>query len=126
MAGCERGYLCTVCGQEVEDLAESDLYLRYVLGEVEWDLLHQFPERHIQCNPVLAQFIVDETFVPLVVEGAFSKENLDPEFVRGEEQRVTQAYRRLRELPTANVPISEYPLPEVLARRKTASFESQP
>ena len=37
MAGCERGYLCAVCGQEVEEITESDLYLRYVLGEVEWE-----------------------------------------------------------------------------------------
>ena len=43
MAGCERGYLCTVCGQEVEEITDSDLYLRYVLGEVEWEVLQQCP-----------------------------------------------------------------------------------
>ena len=41
MARCERGYLCEVCGGEVEELTESDLYLRYVLGEVDPELLHQ-------------------------------------------------------------------------------------
>ena len=41
MAGCERGYLCTVCGQDVEEITDSDLYLRYVLGEVEWDSLNR-------------------------------------------------------------------------------------
>ncbi len=51
MARCERGYLCAVCGHEVEELQDSELYLRYVLGEVEWDMLHKFPERHIRCNP---------------------------------------------------------------------------
>ena len=35
MAICERGYLCEVCGGDVAELAESDLYLRYVLGEVD-------------------------------------------------------------------------------------------
>ena len=39
MAGCERGYLCTVCGQDVEEITDSVLYLRYVLGEVEWEEL---------------------------------------------------------------------------------------
>ena len=65
MAGCERGYLCTVCGREVEEITESDLYLRYVLGEAEWDELNRAPERHIRCNPVLAQFIVDTSFEPV-------------------------------------------------------------
>ena len=35
MAKCDQGYMCEVCGDEVEDITGSDLYLRYVLGEVE-------------------------------------------------------------------------------------------
>lgn len=46
MAGCERGYLCTVCGREVEEITESDLYLRYVLGEAEWDELNRCRKAH--------------------------------------------------------------------------------
>ena len=32
MARCEQGYLCDVCGEEVEDITQSDLYLAYVLA----------------------------------------------------------------------------------------------
>ncbi len=116
MAVCEQGYLCEVCKLEVEEVVESDLYLRYVLGEVDPETLHVSPERHLACNPTLAQFIVAEGFPPVVVEGFFSKSQLDPEFVAGEEARVTRGYLRLLELPSLGVPIAEYPLPEVRAR----------
>src|SRR6478735_3944276 len=116
MAVCEQGYLCEVCGLDVAEVHESDLYLRYVLGEVDPETLHVRPERHITCNPTLAQFIVAEGFAPVSVEGVFSKAGLDPEFVAAEEARVTRAYLRLRELPELGLPITEYPLPEALAR----------
>ena len=32
MAKCEEGYLCDVCGGDVEAITDSDLYLRYVVG----------------------------------------------------------------------------------------------
>jgi hypothetical protein len=121
MAGCERGYLCTVCGGEVEEITESDLYLRYVLGEAEWDELNRAPERHIRCNPVLAQFVVDSSFEPVICAGAFSKIHLDPEFVRNEENRVTTAFLRLREVVAEKLPIAEYPLSDVIARRQSGS-----
>ena len=57
MAKCEQGYLCEVCGADVEDLTGSDLYLRYVLGEVDPERLHRLPERHVRCNPALAQYM---------------------------------------------------------------------
>ena len=66
MAVCEQGYLCEVCGQDVGEITESDLYLRYVLGEVDPETLHKSPERHILCNPTLAQFIVAEGFAPVL------------------------------------------------------------
>jgi hypothetical protein len=116
MAVCEQGYLCEICGREVEDVTASDLYLRYVLGEVDPETLHVQPERHITCNPTLAQFIVAEGFPPVRVEGPFGKAELDPEFVAGEEARVTRGYLRLRELPSLGLPITEYPPPEVRAR----------
>src|SRR5215211_323941 len=110
MAVCELGYLCEVCGQDVADITESDLYLRYVLGEVDPETLHLAPERHIRCNPTLAQFIVDETFAPIEVEGPFGKANLDPEFVAEEQARITRGYRRLREVfAVEGMPITEYP-----------------
>lgn len=116
MAVCEQGYLCEVCGRDVEDLTVSDLYLRYVLGEVDPETLHVRPERHITCNPTLAQFIVAGGFAPVTVAGPFAKAQLDPEFVAGEEARVTRGYLRLGELPGLDLPINEYPLPEVRAR----------
>lgn len=126
MARCEQGYLCEVCGKDVEDLTESDLYLRYVLGEVDPETLHVRPERHITCNPTLAQFIVAEGFAPVVVEGPFGKAGLDPEFVAEEEARVTRGYLRLRELPGLGLPITEYPLPEARARWQDAAAPARP
>jgi hypothetical protein len=114
MARCETGYLCDVCGREVEEITESDLYLRYVLGEVPPEELPRGRERHIRCNPATAQFIVDPAFPPVVCEGAFAKAQLDPAFVAEEEARVTRAWRRLQELPGSGLPITAYPLPEVL------------
>jgi hypothetical protein len=114
MAKCEQGYLCDVCGLEVEDITQSDLYLRYVIGMVDPETLHTSPERHIRCNPVLAQFIVDDEFEPVTVEGAFDKRLLDPEFVCQREELVTRGWRRLRELlGVGEMAITEYPLPEV-------------
>jgi hypothetical protein len=113
MARCEQGYLCEVCGQDVGEITDSDLYLRYVLGEVPPEELHLRRERHIRCNPSLAQYIVDPAFEPVRCEGFFAKETLDPDFVTGEEVRVTRGWRRLQELPALGLPIIEYPLPEV-------------
>ncbi len=118
MARCDQGYLCDVCGEEVEDVAESGLYLRYVLGEVDPETLHVRPERHIRCDPVLAQFVVAEGFEPVVVDGPFGKGFLDPNFVEEEEARVTAGYLRLAEILALEEPIAitEYPLPGVMER----------
>ena len=121
MALCEQGYLCEVCGLEVESIEDSDLYLRYVLGEVDPETLHLSGERHLRCNPTLAQFIVDEGFEPVVIEGFFAKSRLDPEFVAAEEARVTEGYRRLLELPGSGLPLTEYPLPWARARWQAPS-----
>ena len=111
MAACERGYICAVCGRDVEEIHESDLYLRYVLGEVKVDQLDRLPERHIRCDPPLAQFIVAEGFAPVVVEGGpFSKADLDPQFVADEERRVTRGFMRLKELAARDVLIWDYPM----------------
>ncbi len=113
MARCEQGYLCDVCGQEVEEMTDSDLYLRYVLGEVPPERLHLSPERHIRCNPAVAQFIVHPAFEPVVCDGPFAKQNLDPASVAEQETWVTRGWQRLQELPGLGLPITEYPLPEV-------------
>lgn len=111
MARCEQGYLCEVCGQEVGEITESDLYLRYVLGEVPPEQLHILPERHIRCNPALAQYIIDPAFEAMRCEGVFAKEQMDGDFVAAEEARVTRGWRRLQELPGLGIPIIDYPLP---------------
>ncbi len=116
MARCEQGYLCEVCGEDVEEITESDLYLRFVLGEVDPETLHVRPERHIRCNPTLAQFITVEGFPPVVVSGPFAKSELDPEFVAEEEVRVSRGYRRLHEILEQELVLTEYPLPEVRSR----------
>lgn len=116
MAKCEQGYLCEVCGLDVEEITESDLYLRYVIGLVDPETLHTSRERHIVCNPSLAQFIVDERFRPVVVTGPFDKRTLDPADVRERESLVTRGWRRLHELAGSEISVLEYPLPEVRAR----------
>jgi hypothetical protein len=90
-------------------MLESELYLRYVLGEVQWEELDRFPERHLECNPVLSQFIVAEGYVTPEVSGAFSKRGLDQDFVGMEESRVTRGYERLREISGSGRPIWDYP-----------------
>lgn len=124
MAKCDEGYLCEVCGEDVGSLVDSDLYLRYVIGMLDPEVLHTSGERHLRCNPALAQFIVDDRFEPVVVEGDFDKRKLDPEFVAEREDLVSRGWRRLRELTQSDVPIIEYPLPEVAERiRKRAGID---
>ena len=110
MARCDQGYLCAVCGGEVDGLLDSDLYLRYILGEIEAEVLHSLPERHIRCNPSLSQFIVDESFTPVALNGPFAKTDLDPGYVAAEEARVSAGYRRLREVAGRPGSILDYPL----------------
>jgi hypothetical protein len=110
MAKCDEGYLCEVCGQEVSVVTDSDLYLRYILGEVPLEQLHLNPERHLPCNPALAQYIVDVRFSPVVCEGFFDKRCLDQEYVQAEELRVTQGFQRLQAIPRLGLAIPEYPL----------------
>ena len=121
MAKCEEGYLCDVCRGDVEEITDSDLYLRFVIGLLDPETLHTTRERHLRCNPVLAQFIVDADFPPMTVEGDFDKRRLDPAYVRERETLVTRGYRRLREVAHLELPIIDYPLPEVRARLEAES-----
>jgi len=115
MAKCDEGYLCSVCGEDVANVTDSDLYLRYVIGSVDPELLHSTPERHIRCNPALAQFIVAEDFESVVLNDEFSKAHLDSEYVQQRESLVTRGYRRLFELrQMQDTSILEFPLPEVI------------
>ena len=117
MALCDQGYLCEVCGVDVACLTESDLYLRYVIGEIDPEVLHTTPERHIRCNPTLAQFIEHPAFKPVYVEGAFDRRQLDPAFVEQRTQLVSRGFLRLIELEKrgGDTDVTGYPLPEVIA-----------
>ena len=110
MAKCDEGYACEVCGIDVEGIDESDLYLRYVLGEVPMERLHLQRERHIRCNPALAQYIVDSAFEPVDCEGYFDKRTLPNDYSTSEEARVSRGFRRLKAIPTLRLAIPEYPL----------------
>jgi hypothetical protein len=110
VAKCDEGYRCEVCGLDVEVIVDSDLYLRYVLGEVPLEMLHRLPERHIRCNPGLAQYVVADAFEPVTCDGPFDKVRLDPVFVAGEETRVTRGWNRLQAIPTLGLAVPEYPL----------------
>jgi hypothetical protein len=110
MAKCDEGYICDVCGKDVPDITGSDLYLRYVIGEIGSRELLSSPERHLRCNPTLSQFIVDEAFEPVTVDGPFAKEHLDPDEVARREDLVTRGWRRLQEVRGLGIAISEYPI----------------
>jgi hypothetical protein len=126
MARCEQGYLCEVCGEDVGDIWLSELYLRYVIGQLDPETLHTSPERHIRCTPVLAQFIVHEAFAPISVEGDFDKRLLDPVFVQQREDLVTRGWLRLCELgqQAEGLSLLEYPLPEVQRQLEQAALRS--
>lgn len=115
VARCEEGYLCDVCGLEVEVITDSDLYLRYILGDVPPLALPRSRERHLRCNPAISQYIVDGNFSPVMCDGVFDKRQLDPEYVAEEERRISRAWRRLQEIPRLGLTIPEYPFPEVIA-----------
>ena len=114
MARCEEGYPCEICGQDVEQLRESDLYLRFVIGELDPERLHTTAERHIRCNPLLAQFIDHPEFPPITLEGSFASDQLDPEFVAQRRRLVSRGFARLLEIESlpGDRDVTDYPLPE--------------
>jgi hypothetical protein len=118
MAMCETGYRCDVCREDVETISQSDLYLRFVIGELDPEVLHTAAERHIRCNPVLAQFIDHPDFEPVSVSGPFDRMALDPAFVSARQKLVSRGYARLVELEgqPGEPDVTNYPLPDVLDR----------
>ena len=110
MARCDEGYRCQVCGTDVEQIVDSALYLRYILGEVFLDRLHLLPECHVRCDVALAQYIEDAAFEPVPCGGPFSRSELDPAFVAQEVERVSRGWRRLQAVPKLGLTLLEYPL----------------
>ncbi len=112
MAKCDKGYLCKLCGNSVEEITDSDLYLRFLLNEVSAEVLHLEPDCHIRCNLERAQYIVDTTFAPIAeggIPGPFAKKHLDPIYVAEEEKRVTAAWLKLKTLVDSGQHIVDYP-----------------
>lgn len=118
MAKCDEGYRCEVCGEDVTSIVDSDLYLRFVIGELDPEVLHTSPERHIRCNPVLAQFICHADFPGVTVEGAMSADQLDAEFLRERTEWVSRGYARLLEISATegDRDVTAYPLPEAIEK----------
>ncbi|MEM9826702.1 MAG: hypothetical protein AAF958_08945 [Planctomycetota bacterium] len=118
MAKCDEGYRCDVCGEDVTGIVDSDLYLRFVIGEADPEQLHVAAERHLRCNPVLSQFIDDDRFQAPRVDGPLGKDALDAEFVRQRTEYVTRGYRRLHEINgwEGDRDVTEYPLPEAIEK----------
>ena len=115
MAKCDQGYICEVCGEPVQGIINSSLYLRYVIGEVAAHQLLSTPERHLLCDAELAQYISDEYFEDKyqsagLSAGFFAKEHLDPAFVKQREELVSRGYQRLKEVISLKIPVSEYQL----------------
>ena len=120
MARCDQGYLCRVCGEEVEHITDSQLYLLYVIGEIDPETLHATPECHLQCCPSFSQFIQDARF-ELIQEPdlAFSLEALDPNYVAARKTLVSRGYCRLWEIRHERrkpLTVVEYPLPRVCGK----------
>lgn len=114
---CDEGYRCDVCGADVTSIVDSDLYLRYVIGQLDPETLHTTAERHLRCNPVLAQFIEHPEFDPPQVDGPMNRANLDDQFVAQRVDLVSRGYRRLLEIASwdGDRDLTEYPLPEAAA-----------
>ncbi len=118
MARCDEGYLCEECGQPVEKIRESALYLQYVIGWIDPETLHTRRECHLQCLPSLAQFIDHPNFPKVTVEGELDLRKLDPAFAEERKRLVTRGYERLLELQRnrKGAAVVDYPLEEFIER----------
>lgn len=98
----------------MESIRESDLYLRFVTGQLPARQLMSAQERHIRCNPTTAQFIDDPEFPAVSVDGPFGKEHLDADYVAEQSKLLTRGWQRLQQIADLHdpIPVAEYPLPE--------------
>ncbi len=80
-------------------MIDSELYLRFVIGEIDAEVLHLSSECHLKCNPVLAQFIDDDRFAwEGIAPDGFRTEQLDASYADARRALVTAGYRRLWEI----------------------------
>jgi len=120
MARCDQGYMCRVCGEEVEHITDSQLYLSFVIGEVDPETLHGSAECHLRCAPAFSQFISDHRFEGFgELDGPFSKRHLDHDYVVARSKLVSRGYDRLwviRKERRKPLTVVEYPLDEFLEK----------
>jgi hypothetical protein len=114
MAKCDEGYLCEVCGEPVEKLSDSALYLQFVIGWIDSGLLQSRRECHLRCLPTLAQFVEHPDFESVQIEGDFDLRLLDPVLAKQRQDLVSAGYQRLRilERKRKGLSIEDYPLAE--------------
>lgn len=114
MARCDQGYLCRVCGEEVEHITDSQLYLSFVVGEIDPETLHASTECHLRCAPTFSQFIEDSRYgIPTNVVGPFDKNQLDSVYVAMRTKLISRGYDRLwviREERRHPLTVIDYPL----------------
>jgi len=113
MAKCDTGYLCKVCGIQVDQITQSSLYLRYVIGDVPVEALFSSPECHLLCDPDISQFIVAPEFERGDHPPVTNELSLTLEERQRMEDLTTRGWQRLQKVRGLNLPISEYPLDEV-------------
>ncbi len=123
MAKCDEGYLCEICGEAVESLTDSALYLQYVVGWIDPETLHTRPDSHLLCLPSLAQFVEHESFPVVRVEGDFDRRKLDEDFVAERVALLSRGYRRLSQIQSKRkgLAVMDYPLPEAIAKWQDGS-----
>ena len=115
MAECDASYYCRICGEYVEDITESEIYLRFVLGEVAPERLFDEAEAHLACATELSQYIVDPGFPPVAeVRPEFDKRRLDPAQVAAREDKFTRAWRRLQRIPGSGWKLADYLLEDAI------------
>ena len=114
MAQCDTGYFCQVCGEYVENIFTSELYLRFVMGRVPFKELFSSPDAHIWCNANLDQYITDPEYRPPTRrKPRTDKSSLEPAVVAQREDLTSRAWSRLQEVAGLGLPVEDYPLPEV-------------
>lgn len=116
MAECDQGYHCRICGDYVESIVDSEIYLRYVFRDLLFEDLSSVHEAHIWCNGNLAQYITDPRFdKPIHVDPEHDKAGKDPQECRFIERLITRAWQRLQTLPESGLDVTQYPLEDVVS-----------
>ena len=123
MAKCDEGYLCDVCGQDVAELTDSDLYLRYIIGLLDPEVLHTTKRAPHPLQPDARPVHRRRRFRAGRRRRPVRQTPARPQRSSANRKRlITRGWHRLKEVASLGIPIIEYPLPEVLAKIKSRSL----